>query len=398
MQGTTAPATDELTAAGQELHVAIVLDPATAALLDASRLNFPATDIRVHGGSIASFAANGPLVRWCDVLIAEVNPDNLREFEDFERFAHDQQDSIPVVAAVRELSVAVTRRVLRSAAVDVLPIPFSPDELHQAIETGRDRIAARPARPPSRGGRIIAFAGALGGVGTTALLTQLGLAWGTKQNVCIIDLDVQFGNAALYLNLRTQLSIADLVEAGERLDAEFVRSVAVRHPTGVDVIACPPDLMPLDDVTPDFVDRLLDLAVEAYDVVLIDLPTAWVSWSLSALQKSDIVCLVTGLSVPGIHQAKRQLELLEANGLGERSRVIVNRVVNPLFGKIDLSETEKLLRRRIHFAISNDFPTVSAAIDEGRPLSAVKIKSRVEKDIRALADELAIQIKASAPA
>jgi pilus assembly protein CpaE len=301
---------------------------------------------------------------------------------------------MPVVAAVRELSVAITRRVLRSDAIDVLTIPFTPDELHQAIETGRHRISVSRPVERSRGGRVVTFLGALGGVGSTAIASQAGMFWSDRQSVCLIDLDLQFGNAALYLNLRPQLSLADLLEAGDRLDVEFLRSVAERHSTGLSVIASPPDMMPLDVLTPEFVDQLLDLAVQAYDVVLVDLPTAWIGWSLSALLKSNAICLVTGLSVPGIHQARRQLEVLDANGLSERVRIILNRVVNPLFGKADMSEAEKVLRRKVDFPIANDYPTVSAAIDEGRLLTAIKVKSRVEKDMRSLVNDLAAMVGA----
>jgi pilus assembly protein CpaE len=391
MLGRTAPAptTDASDPSGTALRVSIVLDPATAALLDASRLALPDTEIRVHGGTLASFAANGPTVRWTDVLICQVSPENPRDFEVFERFVHDQAGRMPVVAAVRDLTVAVTRRVLRSDAVDVLPIPFTPDELHQAIETGRDAIVRDGSAGPSRSGRIVAFVGALGGMGATTLATQSGMIWAEKSSVCLIDLDVQFGNAALYLNMKPQLSLADLIDAGDRLDIELLRSVAAVHPSGLNVIACPPDIVPLDALTPEFVDKLLDLAVQSYDIVLLDLPGAWVSWSLSALQKSDAVCLVAGLSVPGVHQARRQLELLDANGLGERLRIILNRVNAPMFGKVDLSGTENVLRRTVHFVISNDYPTVSTAIDEGRSIAAIKVKSRVEKDVRKLVTTLA---------
>ena len=374
---------------GPVLRVTIVLDAETAGLLDATRLALPDTDVHLHGGTLASFATNGPLERATDVLIAQINPNNPREFEEFERFVQDHKDRLPVVAAVRDLSVAVTRRILRSDAIDVLPIPFTPDELHQAIETARHRIAGAKPRERSRGGRIITFLGALGGVGATAIATQAGMIWSEKQSVCIIDLDLQFGNAALYLNVKPQLSLADLLEAGDRLDAEFLRSVAEPHASGVSVIASPPDIMPLETLTPEFVDKLLDLAVQAYDIVLVDLPGAWVGWSLSALQKSDAICLITGLTVPGVHQAKRQLEVLDANGLSERVRIVLNRVVNPMFGKADLSEGEKVLRRKVNFPIANDYPTVSAAIDEGKLFSAIKVKSRVEKDLRAMVGELA---------
>ena len=392
---TVSPARQATPAAdGPVLKVTLVLDQETATRLDAGRLTLPDTDVRVHGGNLASFAANGPLLRSTDVLIAQIDPDNPRQFEEFERFVHDHKDRLPVIAAVRELSVAVTRRILRSEAVDVLPIPFTPDELHQAVETARHRIAVSKPRERSRGGRIITFLGALGGMGTTAIAAQAGMIWSAKMSVCLIDLDLQFGNAALYMNVRPQLSLADLLDAGDRLDVEFLRSVAEPHPSGMSVIASPPDMMPLDALTPEFVDKLLDLAVEAYDIVLVDLPGAWINWSLSALQKSDAVCLITGLSVPGVHQARRQLEVLDANGLGDRVRVVLNRVVNPLFGKVDLTEAEKVLRRKVNFPLANDYATISAAIDEGKLVSSIKVKSRIEKDLRAMVTELAAMISA----
>jgi pilus assembly protein CpaE len=401
MLGRTAPVAAESPAdpSRTALRVSIVLDPATAALLDSSRLALPDTEIRVHGGTLASFVTNGPGVRWTDVLICQINPDNPRDFEVFERFVKDNAGRMPVVAAVRDLTVAVTRRVLRSEAVDVLPIPFTPDELHQAIETGRDALVRGGREGPSQSGRIVAFVGALGGVGTTAIATQAGIIWSEKTSVCLIDLDVQFGNAALYLNMKPRLSLADLVDAGDRIDVELLRSVADAHPSGMNIIACPPDIMPLDALTPEFVDKLLDLAVQSYDIILIDLPGAWVSWSLSALQKSDAVCLVAGLTVPGIHQARRQLELLDANGLGDRTRIILNRVAAPMFGKVDLSETEAVLRRPVQFVITNDYTTVSTAIDEGRAIGAIKVKSRVEKDVRRLVTTLAalVSIPIAAP-
>jgi pilus assembly protein CpaE len=391
MLGRTAPVAEEDTTApsGTALRVSIVLDTATAALLDASRLALPDTEIRVHGGTLASFAANGPAVRWTDVLICQVNPDNPRDFEVFERFVKDNAGRLPVVAAVRDLTVAVTRRVLRSDAVDVLPIPFTPDELHQAIETGRDALVRGGKEGPAHSGRIVAFVGALGGMGTTALATQSGIIWSETASVCLIDLDVQFGNAALYLNMKPRLSLSDLIDAGDRIDSELLRSVADSHPSGMNVIACPPDIMPLDALTPEFVDKLLDLAVQAYDIVLIDLPAAWVSWSLSALQKSDAVCLVAGMTVPGVHQARRQLELLDANGLADRIKIILNRVAAPMFGKVDVSETEAVLRRSVQFVVTNDYPTFSTAIDEGQPIGKIKVKSRVEKDIRRMVTTLA---------
>ncbi len=396
MLGRTAtPATDKaLEPASPALRVTIVLDPETAALLDESRLALPDTSVRIFAGTLAGFASNGPMLRATDVLIAQFDAENPREFEEFERFVQAHRNHLPVIAAVHGLTVALTRKILRSDAVDVLPVPFTPDELHQAIETGRHQMLQVQPQARMRGGRILTFVGALGGVGTTAVASQAALIWAEKQSVCLIDLDLQFGNAALYLNLKPQLTLADLLDAGDRLDAEFLRSVADKHVSGLSVIASPRDMMPLDALTPEFVERLLDLAAQSYDVVLVDLPGAWISWSLSALQKSDAICLIAGLTVPGVHQARRQIEVLEANDLGDRVRLVLNRIVTPMFGKADLSQAETVLRRKVNFPVANDYPTISTAIDEGKAIGSIKVRSRIEKDMRAMVADLSSMIGA----
>ena len=375
------------------LRVMLVLEPSTAALLNTDKLSLPGTEVRLHSGTLASFIATPQALRWTDMLIAQIDPGNPREYDEFERLARDHAERMPVVAAVRSLSVPLTRRILRSDAVDVLPIPFTQEELQQAIETGRASQSVTRTGERPRGGKTVAFLGALGGLGTTALATQGGIIWAETKSVCLIDLDVQFGNAALYLDLKPQLTLADLIDAGDRLDPDLLRSVAVKHISGLSVIACPADMMPLDSLTPDFVAKLIDLATQCFDIVLIDLPGAWVSWSLTVLERADVACIVSTLSVPGIHQARRQLEIMDANGLGDRVRMVINRVLNPMFRPVDLTEAEGVLRHKVDYPIANDYPTVSAAIDQGRSLAAVRGKSRVEKDLRAMVADLAVAVE-----
>jgi pilus assembly protein CpaE len=144
----------------------------------------------------------------------------------------------------------------------------------------------------------------------------------------------------------------------------------------------------MDLVTPEFIDRLLDVATQNFDLVLLDLPGIWMDWTAMAIQKADMMLLVTQMTVSGVQQARRQLDVAEANGLGDRMRVVMNRLIPGLFGKYDLSEAESALRSRVHYGLANDFPTVSAAQDEGRSLGQIKMKSRIEKDLRIIAAQL----------
>lgn len=341
--------------------------------------------------AIHEIAEDSPLFAEADALVLEIAPRNPADLEAFDRIVHLAGGQLPVIAAVDGLTVADTRTLLRAGALDALPLPFTAEELRQAVEPARR--PARPAAPrspstPRRQGKVVSFLGTTGGAGVTSITTQLGILWSANARVCCIDFDVQFGNAALLLDLRPSLHLGHLIEDAERLDPDLLQSVAMNHASGMALIASPAEMMPLDIVTNEFVDRLLRLATQVYDVVLIDLPTAWTEWTVRALQRSDAICLVTELNVPGLHQARRQLEVVEANGLLPKLKITANRVQKNFFGKVDLKETEAILGRKVDFTIANDYPTVSSANDEGRALKDVKSSSRVVKDLKAVAEAL----------
>ena len=108
------------------------------------------------------------------------------------------------------------------------------------------------------------------------------------------------------------------------------------------------------------------------------------------LARADQVVVVTSLTVPGIHHARRKLDLMDANNLAVK--IVLNRVPHRLFRTIDLGDSEKVLRRKADFEIANDYPSMSGAIDQGRTLAQLKRGTRVEKDLRALVAGLALEL------
>lgn len=382
------------TATDAALRVTMILDAATAARLDAARLSALNAEVRVFDGGLAAFVANAPLIRRTDIVVVQIDPEDNEALLALEQFAGSVGERMPVVAAAHNLTVSATRRLLRSSIADVLPIPFSLEELSQAIESGRERITqARTGQGPARMAHIVAFQGAMGGVGTSMIAAQAAQHWAKDCSVLLIDLDVQRGNAALYLNLKPRLSIADLIEADDRLDGEFLRMVAERHQSGLSVIAAPAEMNPLDSLTPEFIERLLDQAAQLFDLVVLDMPGLWLDWAAEALQKADVIALVTQITVSGVQQARRQLNVLDANNLGERVRLVMNRMTPGMFGKYEMSDAEAVLRHRVHFALANDYPTVSAALDEGRSISQIKVKARIDKEIRLMATSILDEMK-----
>ena len=386
-----------MTAAGDGMRVLLIVEPSTPTLLNTAT-GWGKHRLTVDSRGLAAASAASPGLRQADVAIVEVDPEDPASLDDFTRFIRDVGDALPVIAAVRDLTVAATRLALRSGATDVLPLQFSAADLDGAIAPVDGRLRPTATAAPAPRGKIVAFLGATGGCGTTALAVQTGIIWAATTRVCVIDLDLQFGTAALYLDLGTQLGLADILDAGTRLDVDLMRTIAQTHSSGLNVIASPADILPLDAVTPEAIDKILTLAAQAFDIVIVDLPGAWTAWSMRAVEVADLTMLVTSLTVPGIHQGRRQSEIIAANGFGERLRVIVNRIVHPMFGTVDLSETQSLLGRKIDFAIANDYPTVSGAIDRGKTLAAVKSKSRIEKDLRTMAEAISVTLRAEVAA
>ncbi len=385
-----------MTAANDGLRVVLIVEPSTPTLLNTA--SWGKHRLTVDSRGLAATPAASPGLRQADVVIVEIDPEDPASLADFSRFINDLGGALPVIAAIRELTVTATRLALRSGAADVLPLQFSAAELDGAIAPAHGQLRMPATAAPAPRGKIVAFLGATGGAGTTALAAQTGIIWAATARVCLIDFDVQFGTTALYLDLGTQLGIADVLDAGARLDVDLLRTIAQTHSSGLSVIASPADILPLDAITPEAVDKILTLAAQAFDIVLVDLPGAWTTWSMRAVEVADTTLMVTSLTVPGIHQGRRQSEIIAANGFGDRLRVVINRVVHPMFGTIDLSETQTLLGRKIDFAIANDYPTVSGAIDRGKALAAIKAKSRVEKDLRAMVTALAASLRAEAAA
>src|SRR5262249_51459625 len=204
--------------------------------------------------------------------------------------------------------------------------------------------------------------------------------------VCLIDLDLQAQAAGLYLNVDSPLSLVDCLTEPDRIDAMLMKSVVSRHSTGFDVLLAPKSIVPLDRVQPIAIEALLEVARSEYDLVLLDMPPVWTAWSETALANSDLLVLVTQVSVAGVRQARRQIDALSAHKLGALPALIVaNRYQKRLFHReIHLQEAERALGRRFDVCIPSDYKLVSEAVNAGVPLAAVRKRTRLEREIRKL--------------
>jgi len=316
--------------------------------------------------------------------VAADSPASIQRFQTLAKHSRT-----PLIAAVREAPLALVRSLVRAGAHDVLPLPIELAEIEASLVPLRDKLAQQSTSEVSRG-KLVAVIKSAGGSGATSLLGQLAIRHAECEaalgrQTCLIDFDVQFGDAAFQLGLRPKLSLADLVEAGRRLDGDLLRATVTEHASGLKVIAAPSDMMPLESLSSDQMLDIVDLATSEFATVFLDLPSNWSNWSLSAVARSDLVLLITEISVQALRQARRQLDLICSQDLQDLEiRVVANRCQSRLFKQIRAADIREALGRDVTYMVADDEAVMRAAVEQGVPISEIKRKSAVSRDIEVL--------------
>lgn len=331
------------------------------------------------------------LLAGAPAAVVQVQADNKASVDRFQALCHGD---VPLIAALYDPPLKVVRELILAGAHDVIPLPLAAEDLERSLAPIRERIAARGSQRPAKAGKIVVMLKAVGGIGATSLLAQTAIAYArragaARRGACLVDLDLQFGDAAFQLGLRPSLTVADLIEAGARVDGDMLRAATTVHPHGLYVLAAPNEMLPLDSLSNDNAIELVNLAAREFGTALVDLPSNWTNWSLSLVARADVVLLVTEMTVSSLHRARRQIDMLRDQELGDLDlRVVVNRVEKGLFKSVGLMDVERTLGRDVAFTIANDHPLMRAAIDRGVPLDEVKGKSALGKDVAQVAERL----------
>jgi pilus assembly protein CpaE len=287
----------------------------------------------------------------------------------------------------------LVRTLLKNGIADVIGLPLSYSDLSEALQqvlAGMQKDEEVDTSPA----KIISVIKSIGGVGASMIATQAASRYaamhaGDQCGTCLIDLDLQFGSIASYLGINQPIDLSDLLSAGARIDGELLQSVSSSLPTGLHVVPAPTEIMPMESVNAEQIYRIIEIASLEYDTIFIDLPGNWTNWSVSLVARSDIVLLVVELTIASLRQAKRQLALLESQGIsGEHVQIVVNRVEKKLFRSINLQDAEKAINYPVRHSLHNDYPLVSAAQDRGVLIDEIRRKSKIGKDIEMLLESI----------
>jgi pilus assembly protein CpaE len=347
---------------------------------------FPQIDFAPLAGPWASGALSG-----ADVLIAHADAADGGAVDRVIKNLRDSAAGSRVLVVLAHPDLDTTRRLLREGASDVLAEPLTEVALGAAL----DRLVGRLEREglSSEGsGHVVSVLQAGGGCGATATATQVAtiLADGGQRKVCVADLDVQFGQAALYLDVRPTISMAQVMSASADLGEMHFSESLPAHPSGARVLAAPPEFMPLESLTGEAVDGLLAALRREFEIVVLDLPSAWTAWTYRALRQSDHIVLVTQLSVPHAHLVRRQFQLLETQRLDDIPLTLFcNRLSSDNASGVSVRSVEGALGRQFDVVAPEDRKLMGEAINQGVALSMLRRGTKLEKAMTQIAERAA---------
>lgn len=236
--------------------------------------------------------------------------------------------------------------------------------------------------------------GAVGGAGASLMAIELAYQLTKKDKaankVCLLDLNFEDGSLATYLDVSPGLDVSTLSGSPERLDAAMISAFISRHESGLNLIAAPRGARFGHKLRPESILRLLEIACETYDHVVVDIPRWRQPWTAPLAQGADHFIVVSELTVPALHAARHLCEDIEALSANvSEPQVVLNRMSKRMFGhSVSVSQAEKALNRKTLAAISSDWDGAVAAVNMGMPVSMAKPGSRLAKDVSELLESL----------
>ncbi|WP_353471488.1 AAA family ATPase [Salipiger sp. H15] len=323
--------------------------------------------------------------------------------------ARATERGIKVVLIAEDVTPAALHKLLRGGADEFAPYPLPEGELAAAVARFRaraeaaaralDPVPAAEARVKLKGGGdgvLIAAQGLCGGCGTTTFAVNLAweLATVLKQGgprVCLIDLSLQFGAIATYLDLPRRDAVFELLSDIPSMDGDSFGQALTPYEDRLHVLTAPPDMLPLDMLSPEDVKRLLDTAREHYDFVVVDLPKAITHWTDTVLTESQVYFALVELDMRSAQNAIRLKRALQSEDLPfDKLRFALNRApkFTDLQGKARAKRMAEGLGIEIGLYLPDGGKQVQMAGDHGLPLARQAGKNPLRKEIAKLAAEL----------
>lgn len=296
-------------------------------------------------------------------------------------------------------SAELLLEAMRAGAAEYLESPPTPAAVGEVVGRLARRLGSpAPAGEPERPGRVFAFVGVKGGMGTTMLASNVAVELRRRSGAEVLLADFRFGlgDAAVHLGLSPRFNVLDLIDSLHRIDPGLLASFVESDESGVKLLSSPGEEEKIAAVEPERVRDVLRYLRTQFAYTIVDAPDPYSPHAREIFAEADRIFLVATPEVPALRNVERVLPILRGKeGAQPREvRLVVNRFVPSR--SVPAEEIERLVGVEVQRTVTNDYESVTRSINEGDPV--VRSRTAIARDLAKLAADLHGEAEAAAPA
>lgn len=282
-------------------------------------------------------------------------------------------------------------KAMQAGIHNVFPWPDNTPDFVQKVKrvytSESSHIAALSIKPKvGWASKVITIFGTKSGIGKTTLAVNLAVKLAEKKKkVALIDLDLQFGDASVFLNIEPKDTLSELIQDRSEFTIDVIRSYMIMHSSGVHVLCAPNSPEYAEIIKERHIESLLNTVRAYYDYVIVDTMPLINDVSLAAIEGSNQVLFVIGMDISILRNARLGLNLLEALHHKDKVQLVVNREVD---GSISVEDIKKVLEFPIIARLPSEWKVAVASLNQGVPFVTGVKKSRLSAGITLLADQI----------
>ena len=354
------------------------------------------SDYKIIGEANDSVHALDMAIRYQpDIVLMDVNLPDLDGFKTTTKITQE----IPYIGVILFGSTDyedILRKAMQSGAGDFLDLPLDGTKLHNSIsslytikEEQKQQLLKNPLTIPHRHTRIISVFSAKGGVGKTLIATNIAIALKelTREDVVLIDLDLQFGDIANFMNIDPKLTIVDLLQNSNNIDQSELETYLFAHQSGIKVLCAPLQPEQADLLGSKEIQIIKSLVESNCDYMIFDLSPFFNEVVLEVLGISDNILMISTMDIPTLKTVRSSVEVLQKLNYPEKN---ITHILNRYNTKreIRLNDIYQFLNISEMICIDDNPELVGSSINSGEPLVASNPDSTIARQITELCKKM----------
>ncbi len=292
-----------------------------------------------------------------------------------------------VVALSNRASADVIIKALRSGAKEFIAKPVIKTEFVEIFKSIIKDINSEETKDTCK---IISTFSNKGGIGKTSIAVNLAveLAQMSKEKVALIDLNLQLGDVATFLDMTPPFAMDYIADNINNLDEDELLKAMTRYKnTSLYVIADPLNIDKSKDITAEQIKNILTALKKTFSYIVIDIGTNIDSKTITALDFSDLVLLIAIVNLPAIRSTQRCMELFDKLGYNaDKIKLVLNRYMEN--EDIKTSDIEEVVKQKVYWKIPNNYLIMMSAINKGVPVNEINPDSNVAVNYKEFASKI----------